>query len=104
MTKPLTQAIVASAPLTIGPARHGAIVVGAAALNELGTARMGSSPETSVIDLNSECWDAPGVCVIDGAAMQEQGFLNPALTTMALAARAVDHVLKASSAPRGATV
>lgn len=78
--------------------------VGGAAMHELGTARMGSSPETSVVNLNSECWDAPGVFVIDGAAMPEQGFQNPTLTIMALASRAVDHALKASSAPGGAAV
>lgn len=73
--------------------------VGGAAMHELGTARMGASPETSVVDLNSECWDARGVFVIDGAAMPEQGFQNPTLTIMALTARAVDHALAASRPP-----
>ncbi len=72
---------------------------GGAAMHELGTARMGASPETSVVDLNSECWDARGVFVIDGAAMPEQGFQNPTLTIMALTARAVDHALAVSRPP-----
>lgn len=68
--------------------------VGGTAMHEIGTARMGSSPMNSVVNLNSECWDAPGVYVIDGAAMPEQGIQNPTLTILALAARACAHAVK----------
>ena len=73
--------------------------VGGTAMHEVGTARMGSSPSNSVVNLNSECWDAPGVYVIDGAAMPEQGIQNPTLTILALAARACAHAVKDISAP-----
>lgn len=65
--------------------------VGGAAMHEAGTARMGRSLEDSVVSAWGECWDAPGVYVIDGAAMPAHGFQNPTLTIMALTARACAH-------------
>jgi choline dehydrogenase-like flavoprotein len=69
--------------------------IGGTAMHEIGTARMGDSPASSVVDRNGECWEAPGVHVIDGAAMPEQGIQNPTLTILALAARACDYAIRA---------
>ena len=62
------------------------------AIHECGTARMGTSPDMSVLDPNNQCWDAPGVYVTDGASFPSQGALNPTLTIKALTARACAHV------------
>ena len=61
--------------------------------HECGTARMGTSPENSVVDANNECWDARGLYVTDGACFPSQGIQNPTLTILALTARACHHAL-----------
>ena len=53
----------------------------------VGGARMGTSPEHSVIDANHRIWDVPNVFVADGSVCPTQGAANPALTIMALASR-----------------
>ncbi len=59
-------------------------------IHEMGTARMGRDPKTSVLNGNNQVWDALNVFVTDGAAMTSAGCVNPSLTYMALTARAVD--------------
>ena len=59
-------------------------------IHEMGTARMGRDPKTSVLNGNNQVWDAKNVFVTDGAAMASAGCVNPSLTYMALTARAVD--------------
>ncbi len=66
------------------------------AIHECGTARMGTSPNTSVLDPNNQCWDAKGLYVTDAAAFPSQGLQNPTLTILALTARACDHVAQIS--------
>lgn len=56
-------------------------------VHELGTARMGSNPATSVLDADNRCWDCANVFVTDGASFPSAGWQNPALTIMALSAR-----------------
>ena len=63
---------------------------------ECGTARMGADPQDSVLDPNSQCWEAKGLYVTDGAGMVSQGRVGPALTIMALTARACAHALQVS--------
>jgi choline dehydrogenase-like flavoprotein len=53
----------------------------------IGGARMGSSPETSVVDANQRAWAVPNLFIADGSACPTQGSANPALTIMALASR-----------------
>lgn len=60
-------------------------------IHEMGTARMGNDPKTSVLNKFNQVWDAPNVYVTDGAAMTSAACQNPSLTYMALTARAVDH-------------
>ena len=57
-------------------------------IHEMGTARMGRDPKTSVLNGNNQMWDAPNVFVTDGACMTSASCVNPSLTYMALTARA----------------
>jgi choline dehydrogenase-like flavoprotein len=59
-------------------------------IHEMGTARMGKDPKTSVLNSHNQVWDAPNVFVTDGACMTSAAAVNPSLTYMALTARAAD--------------
>lgn len=58
--------------------------------HEMGPARMGRDPKSSVLNANNQVWGCENVFVTDGAAMTSSGSVNPSLTYMALTARAVD--------------
>lgn len=62
-------------------------------IHEMGTARMGLDPKTSVLNKWNQVWDCLNVYVTDGACMTSSGCQNPSLTYMALTARAVDHAV-----------
>ncbi|MBG8553973.1 GMC oxidoreductase [Hymenobacter guriensis] len=62
-------------------------------IHEMGTARMGRDPKTSVLNAHNQVWDAPNVYVTDGACMTSSACQNPSLTYLALTARAVDHAV-----------
>jgi len=62
-------------------------------IHEMGTARMGKDPKTSVLNKWNQVWDAPNVYVTDGAFMVSSACVNPSLTYMAMTARAVDHAV-----------
>jgi choline dehydrogenase-like flavoprotein len=59
-------------------------------IHEMGTARMGRDPKSSVLNSHNQVWDAPNVFVTDGACMASTACQNPSLTYMALTARAAD--------------
>lgn len=59
-------------------------------IHEMGTARMGRDPKTSVLNGNNQVWDALNVFVTDGACMTSASCVNPSLTYMALTARAAE--------------
>jgi choline dehydrogenase-like flavoprotein len=63
-------------------------------IHEMGTARMGRDPKTSVLNEWNQVWDAKNVYVTDGACMTSASCVNPSLTYMALTARACDHAFK----------
>jgi len=63
-------------------------------IHEMGTARMGNDPKTSVLNKFNQCHDAPNVFVADGACMVSTACQNPSLTYMALTARACDHAVE----------
>jgi choline dehydrogenase-like flavoprotein len=63
------------------------------AIHEMGTARMGRDPRTSVLNGNNQLWVAPNVYVTDGACMTSCANQNPSITFMALTARACDHAV-----------
>ncbi|MEZ0485283.1 GMC oxidoreductase [Fibrella aquatica] len=58
------------------------------AIHEMGTARMGRDPKTSVVNGNNQLHAVKNVFVTDGAAMTSASCVNPSLTYMALTARA----------------
>ncbi len=60
-------------------------------IHEMGTARMGRDPQTSVFNGFNQAHEAPNLFCTDGAAMTSSGCQNPSLTYMALSARAADH-------------
>lgn len=63
-------------------------------IHEMGTARMGRDPKTSVLNAWNQVHAAPNVFVTDGACMTSNSCVNPSLTYMALTARACDHAVK----------
>lgn len=63
-------------------------------IHEMGSARMGKDPKTSVLNGFNQVWDAPNVFVTDGAFMTSAGCQNPSLGYMAFTARAADHAVK----------
>jgi len=65
-----------------------------AAIHEMGTARMGHSSKTSVLNKWNQIHEVPNVFITDGACMTSAGTQNPSITYMALTARAVDHAHK----------
>ncbi len=62
-------------------------------IHEMGTARMGRDPKSSVLNGWNQVWDAQNVFVTDGACMTSAACVNPSLTYMALTARAADHAV-----------
>jgi len=59
-----------------------------AAIHECGGARMGDDPRTSVTNAVNQVWDVPNLFVTDGASFTSNSTVGPALTIMALSARA----------------
>lgn len=62
-------------------------------IHEMGTARMGRDPRTSVLNGTNQIHAVPNVFVTDGACMTSNSCVNPSLTYMALTARAADHAI-----------
>lgn len=62
-------------------------------IHEMGTARMGRDPKTSVLNGHNQVWGCENVYVTDGAFMTSSSCVNPSLTYMAFTARAVDHAV-----------
>jgi choline dehydrogenase-like flavoprotein len=62
-------------------------------IHEMGSARMGKDPKTSVLNKFNQVWDAPNVYVTDGAFMVSSACVNPSLTYMAFTARAAEHAV-----------
>jgi choline dehydrogenase-like flavoprotein len=62
-------------------------------IHEMGTARMGRDPKTSVLNAHNQMHAVKNVFVSDGACMTSSGWQNPSITYMALTARAADHAV-----------
>lgn len=63
-------------------------------IHEMGTARMGRNPKTSVLNGNNQVHAVPNVYVTDGAFMASSSCVNPSLTYMAFTARAANHAVQ----------
>ena len=59
-------------------------------IHEMGTARMGRDPKTSVLNGNNQAHDVPNLFITDGACMTSSACQNPSLTYMAISARAAN--------------
>lgn len=62
--------------------------------HEMGTARMGRDPKTSVLNGFNQMHEVQNVFITDGSFMTSSSCVNPSLTYMALTARACDHAIK----------
>ena len=69
-------------------------------IHEMGTARMGRDPKTSVLNAHNQVHSVPNIFVTDGSCMVSSPTQNPSLTYMALTARAADYAV--SEMKRGA--
>jgi choline dehydrogenase-like flavoprotein len=65
-------------------------------IHEMGTARMGRDPKTSVLNGFNQAWDAKNLFVVDGASMTSSACQNPSLTYMALTARACAYAIEST--------
>ena len=63
-------------------------------IHEMGTARMGRDPKTSVLNAFNQAHDVPNLFVTDGSAMTSSSCVNPSITYMMLTARACDYAVK----------
>jgi len=73
---------------------NGSISFPGNANHEMGTARMGKDPKTSVLNAYNQLHELPNVFVTDGSCMTSASSVNPSLTYMALTARACDYVVR----------
>jgi len=69
----------------------GAIRAPGSSVHEMGTARMGRDPATSVLNGHNQAHDISNLFVTDGSCMTSTGSVNPSLTYMALSARAANY-------------
>ena len=63
-------------------------------IHEMGTARMGRDPKTSVLDAHNRAHAVPNLYVTDGACMTSSACQNPSITYMALTARDAAHAVE----------
>jgi choline dehydrogenase-like flavoprotein len=63
-------------------------------IHEMGTARMGRDPKTSVLNAFNQAHDVPNLFVTDGSAMTSSSCVNPSITYMMLTARACDYAVR----------
>jgi choline dehydrogenase-like flavoprotein len=66
---------------------------GGTTIHEMGTARMGRDPKTSVLNQFNQMHDVKNVFITDGSCMSSGGCQNPSLTYMALTARACEYAV-----------
>ena len=66
---------------------------GGVIIHEIGTARMGSNPRTSVLNSNCQAHDVKNLFVTDGAPFVTNADKNPTLTIMALSWRASEYLI-----------
>lgn len=62
--------------------------------HEMGSARMGRDPRTSVLNAFNQMHEVSNVFITDGSCMTSSACVNPSLTYMALTARACDHAVR----------
>ncbi len=68
------------------------------AIHEVGTARMGDNPKTSVLNKHCQAWEVKNLFVVDGASWPTVACQNPTLTMMANAVRVSDYIVQQAKA------
>ena len=63
-------------------------------IHDMGTARMGKDPKSSVLNKFNQVHDCKNVFVTDGASMVSSSCVNPSITYMAMTARAANHAVE----------
>jgi len=63
-----------------------------AAIHECGGARMGSDPAKSIVNEYNQAWDVKNLFITDGSCFVSSGTVGPALTIMAITARACEYI------------
>ncbi|HEY1816115.1 MAG TPA: GMC family oxidoreductase [Kofleriaceae bacterium] len=66
-----------------------------ASYHPLGTCKLGRDPKTSVVDLDHQAHEVPGLYIVDGSTVPGAPGVNPQLTIMAMATRAADRIAAA---------
>jgi choline dehydrogenase-like flavoprotein len=69
------------------------IFAGGKIIHEVGTARMGNDPKTSVLNKNSQAHDVKNLFVTDGASFVTNPDKNPTLSIMALSWKASEYLM-----------
>lgn len=92
MAESATQMMEAAGARNIQPFAHLDRVPGYG-IHELGVARMGRDPRTSVLNQYQQAHDVPNLFVMDGAGFTSGACQSPTLTIMALAVRSSDYLL-----------
>jgi choline dehydrogenase-like flavoprotein len=62
----------------------------------MGSCRMGSDPQTSVVDPWCRSWDVPNLFICDGSVFVTSAAVNPSLTIQAIATRTADYIIERS--------
>jgi len=75
-----------------GPGRQAPDPIAGLVNHQMGTMRMGSDPDTSVVDPHQRFWGVPNLYVIDGSVFPTSSGYNPTLTIEALAWRAAEGI------------
>ena len=70
------------------------LLVEGSSVHEVGTARMGDDPKTSVLNKYQQAHDVKNLFVVDGAGFVSNGCQNPTWTILALAWRASDYIFE----------
>lgn len=78
--------------MNVQPFDYGAVA--GSVIHEMGTARMGNDPETSVLNKWNQTHDIKNLFVTDGSFMTSSPCQNPSLTYVAMTARACDYAVK----------
>ena len=68
--------------------------LGTLSIHEVGSARMGNDPKTSVLNKWQQAHDVPNLFIVDGSNLVTGGRNHPTLTIQALAFRATEHIIR----------
>jgi choline dehydrogenase-like flavoprotein len=71
----------------------GRVLVSQGTHHVLGTCRMGTDPDTSVVDPDCRAHDVANLWICDGSVLPTIGAVNPSLTIQAIATRTAHHMI-----------